>query len=57
MIEYSWYLSFSSFRLKGVITNNNMPREDPEKVARSEEATSPRALDASQHSVVSDPPH
>lgn len=55
MTEYSWYYSFSSFRLKGVITNNNMPRKDPKKVAWSKEATRPRAVDASQHGI--QPPH
>lgn len=45
MIQYSWYYYFSSFRLNGVIPNNNMPRKDHEKVARSIDATSAIVVD------------
>lgn len=45
MIEYSWYYYFSSFRLKGIITNNNVLRKDPGKVAISKEAMSARVVD------------
>lgn len=40
-----WVLCLSYFRLKGVITNNSMPRKDPEKVARSIEAASAIVVD------------
>lgn len=43
-MEYYRYYYFSSFRLKGVITNN-MSRRYLEKAARSEEATSTREGD------------
>lgn len=50
-------LFFSSLRLKAVITNNNKPRKDPEKAARSKNAISQRAVDASPRQRGIQPSH